>query len=68
MSSVRIQILMERLRIQSIIQRLIKAQGREQALDTVSMALELEFPELLNKHNESQKTRNSAMSRPHGQL
>jgi hypothetical protein len=45
MSSVHIQTLMERLRIQSILQRLIKAQGREQALETVLEAIRLEFPE-----------------------
>jgi hypothetical protein len=36
---------MERLRIQSILQRMIKAQGREQALETVLEAIRLEFPE-----------------------
>ena len=56
MNSANIQMLMERLRIQSIIQRLIKAQGREQALETILEAIRLEFPEkskqskMLQKH------------------
>lgn len=45
MSNIKIQTLMERLRIQSILQRMIKAQGREQALETVLEAIRLEFPE-----------------------
>ena len=45
MSNIRIQTLMERLRIQSILQRLIKSQGRAQALETVLEAIRLEFPE-----------------------
>jgi hypothetical protein len=48
---------MERLRIQSILQRLIKAQGREQALDTVLEAIALEFPERISKGNETQTKR-----------
>ena len=54
MSSVRIQTLMERLRIQSILQRMIKAQGREQALETVLEAIRLEFPKTTsNKEKKS---------------
>ena len=45
MSSIKIQTLLERLRIQSILQRMIKSQGREQALETVLEAIRLEFPE-----------------------
>jgi hypothetical protein len=45
MSSQRIQTLMERLRIQSIIQRLVRSLGREAALEVVSEAIRLEFPE-----------------------
>ena len=45
MSNIRIQSLMERLRIQSILQRMIKSQGREQALECVLEAIHLEFPE-----------------------
>ncbi len=45
MSSQRIQTLMERLRIQSIIQRLVRSLGREAALQVVSEAIRLEFPE-----------------------
>lgn len=45
MTNIRIATLMERLRIQSILQRMIKSQGREQALDTVLEAIRLEFPE-----------------------
>ena len=48
---------MERLRIQSILQRLIRAQGREQALETVLEAIRLEFPEQVNKAHETQPTR-----------
>ena len=58
MSSIRIQTLMERLRIQSIIQRLIKSQGREQALDLVLEAIGLEFPEHISKGNETTTSRN----------
>ena len=58
MSSIHIATLLERLRIQSILQRLIKAQGREQALDVVLEAIRLEFPDQVSKHNETQKTRN----------
>ncbi len=54
MSSVRIQTLMERLRIQSILQRMIKSQGREQALETVLEAIRLEFPE--TTHNKEKKS------------
>jgi len=54
MSSVRIQSLMERLRIQSILQRMIKSQGREQALETVLEAIRLEFPE--TTHNKEKKS------------
>lgn len=53
MSTQRIQTLMERLRIQSIIQRLIKSQGREQALATVLAAIDLEFPEQISTVNET---------------
>jgi hypothetical protein len=54
MNSTRIQTLMERLRIQSILQRMIKTQGREQALETVLEAIRLEFPE--NSHNNTKKS------------
>jgi hypothetical protein len=57
MSTIRIATLMERLRIQSILQRLIRAQGREQALETVLEAIRLEFPEQVNKAHETQPTR-----------
>ena len=54
MSNIRIATLMERLRIQSILQRLIKSQGREQALETVLEAIGLEFPETTsNKEKKS---------------
>lgn len=45
---------MERLRIQSILQRLIKCQGRAQALETVLEAIRLEFPE--NNLNNEKKS------------
>lgn len=45
MNSTRIHSLLERLRIQSILQRMIKSQGREHALETVLEAIRLEFPE-----------------------
>ena len=64
MSSLHIQTLMERLRIQSILQRLIKSQGREQALETVLEAIRLEFPEQISKSNETQKTRTLESKRP----
>ena len=57
MSSLYITTLMERLRIQSILQRLIKSQGRDQALNTVLEAIRLEFPEQISKHNETQQKR-----------
>lgn len=54
MSNIRIHTLMERLRIQSILQRMIKTQGREQALETVLEAIRLEFPETTsNKEKKS---------------
>ena len=56
MSSLYITTLMERLRIQSILQRLIKSQGRDQALSTVLEAIALEFPEQIsNTHEIPQK-------------
>ena len=57
MSSLYITTLMERLRIQSILQRLIKSQGRDQALNTVLEAIRLEFPEQISKGNETQQKR-----------
>ena len=45
---------MERLRIQSILQRMIKSQGRDQALETVLEAIRLEFPE--TAHNKEKKS------------
>ncbi len=45
MTNIRIHTLLERLRIQSILQRMIKSQGRDQALETVLEAIRLEFPE-----------------------
>jgi len=54
MSSQRITTLMERLRIQSILQRLIRSQGRDQALETVLEAIRLEFPE--TTHNKEKKS------------
>ena len=68
MSSLHITTLMERLRIQSILQRLIKSQGREQALETVLEAIRLEFPEQISKSNETQKTRTLESKRPSQQL
>lgn len=60
MSTLRIQTLMERLRIQSIIQRLIQAHGAESALEIVMTAVEFEFRNtgVLNKHNEATPKRN----------
>jgi hypothetical protein len=57
MSTIKIATLMERLRIQSILQRLIRAQGRDQALETVLEAIRLEFPERISKGNETQTKR-----------
>lgn len=37
--------LMERLRIQSIIQRLVRTHGREAALEVILQAIALEFPD-----------------------
>jgi hypothetical protein len=48
---------MERLRIQSILQRLIKAQGRDQALETVLEAIALEFPDRISKGHEIRQTK-----------
>jgi len=58
MSNIRIHTLMERLRIQSILQRMIKSQGREQALETVLEAIHLEFPETT-----SNKEKNSVLAK-----
>ena len=55
MNSFNVQTLMERLRIQSIIQRLIKAQGRDQALETILQAIGLEFPEKSKQSKMPQK-------------
>jgi len=58
MTNIRIATLMERLRIQSILQRMIKSQGREQALETVLEAIRLEFPE-----NTPNKEKNSVRAK-----
>jgi hypothetical protein len=63
MNTIRINTLMDRLRIQSILQRLIKTQGRDQALKTVLEAIDLEFPHKLNTRNETTSTRNTANKR-----
>jgi hypothetical protein len=63
MTSIKIATLMERLRIQSILQRLIKAQGREQARETVLEAIRLEFPESISNQDETHRTRNLKSSR-----
>ena len=55
MSTQRIQTLMERLRIQSILQRLIRTQGRDSALDVVLQAIDLEFPEHISKTHENRQ-------------
>jgi hypothetical protein len=55
---------MERLRIQSILQRLIKAQGREQALETVLEAIRLEFPQAISNTHETPQTRNHKTHTP----
>ena len=54
MTNIRIHTLMERLRIQSILQRMIRAQGRDQALECVLEAIRLEFPE--TTHNKEKKS------------
>ena len=59
---------MERLRIQSILQRLIKAQGRDQALETVLEAIRLEFPEQISNVNETQQTRKTQADHSRRQL
>jgi hypothetical protein len=64
MSTIKVQTLMERLRIQSILQRLIKAQGRDQALETVLEAIRLEFPEQVSTGNETQKKRDHKTNSP----
>ncbi len=52
----RLDLLMERLRIQSIIQRLRKRHGEDHALKIIQQAVELEFG--LNKqHEQTQQTR-----------
>lgn len=58
MTNIRIHALMERLRIQSILQRMIKSQGREQALECVLEAIRLEFPE-----NNPNKEKNSVRAK-----
>jgi hypothetical protein len=58
MSTAKIATLMERLRIQSILQRMIKAQGHEQALDTVLEAIRLEFRQPISKANETTQKAN----------
>ena len=65
MSSLKIQTLMERLRIQSILQRLIKAQGRDLALETVLEAIRLEFPEQISTRDETPSTRTTSSKRSH---
>ena len=61
--SIKIATLMERLRIQSILQRLIRSQGRDLALDTVLEAIRLEFPDQISKHNETQTKRTTESHR-----
>ena len=63
MSTIRIQTLMERLRIQCILRRLIKAQGRDQALETVLEAIRLEFPSSISNTNETPGPRNLTPAR-----
>ena len=59
-----ISTLMERLRIQSIIQRLKRSIGEQAALDVVLSATELEFRDTINKTNEqTQRTRITNASR-----
>ena len=56
LASDRLDLLMERLRIQSIIQRLKKRHGEDHALKIIQQAIELEFG--LNKqHEQTQQTR-----------
>ena len=54
---------MERLRIQGILKRLIKTQGRDQALETVLEAIRLEFPASINTINETPGTRTTTSKR-----
>lgn len=68
MSTLRIATLMERLRIQSILQRLIRTQGRDQALETVLEAIGLEFPEQISNVNEIQQTRKTQTDHSRRQL
>lgn len=49
LKTVNLNTLMDRLRVQSIIQRLIRSVGREQALETILEAIRLEFPENSDK-------------------
>ena len=63
MSSVGFAALMERLRIQCILKRLIRAQGPEQALETVLTAIRLEFPASINTIDETPGTRTTASKR-----
>ena len=63
MTSIRINTLMDRLRIQSILQRLIKTQGADQALATVLEAIALEFPASINIRNETPGKSHTASTR-----
>lgn len=60
--TVNLNTLMDRLRIQSIIQRLIRSQGREVALETILQAIELEFPEKLPQQVNKIARRDSSSS------
>jgi hypothetical protein len=49
-------LLLERLRLQSIIQRLIRQYGREGCLDLMHQAIELELPLLKSQTNIRKKS------------
>lgn len=56
-------ILMERLRLQSIIQRMLRAHGAEVCLEIMRSAIELEMPTITKYSVQADKTKTQALSK-----
>jgi hypothetical protein len=54
---------MERLRLQSIIQRLLRTHGAEACLEIMQSAIELEMPTITKYSVQADKTRTKAVSK-----
>ena len=56
-------LLMERLRLQSIIQRLLRTHGAEACLEIMRSAIELEMPKITKYSVQAAKTKTQALSK-----